>query len=288
MTIVKILTPRLHDLGGGMMVRRVLPALGQRSVGPFVFFDHFGPIEVRPENNFDVRPHPHIGLATVTYLFEGAMIHRDSMGYTQRIEPGAINWMTAGRGVVHSERRPENLREQAHTNHGLQLWAALPAKDEEVEPAFFHTPAQDIPTWEEGGLAVRMLIGQAFGLSSPVRTYAETLYMDVRGSPGTTLELAPAKEERGVYSVDRALVIGDARVEPGTMAVLGSNASAKIAAPNGARYVVIGGEPIDGYRHMWWNFVSSRKDRIEHAKTDYLARRMGVISGDTDWMPLPD
>src|SRR6202142_87212 len=164
MPIANLPKPRLHALGGGMMVRRLLPALGQRSVGPFVFFDHFGPIEVRPENNFDVRPHPHIGLATVTYLFEGAMVHRDTMGYVQRIEPGAINWMTAGRGVVHSERRPKELQDKVHSNHGLQLWAALPAKDEEVEPAFIHTPSVNIPTGEEGGLAIRVLIGHAFGL----------------------------------------------------------------------------------------------------------------------------
>jgi redox-sensitive bicupin YhaK (pirin superfamily) len=288
MPIVKILKPRLHDLGGGMMVRRILPALEQRSVGPFVFLDHFGPLEVKPENNFDVRPHPHIGLATVTYLFEGAMIHRDSMGYVQRIEPGAINWMTAGRGVVHSERRPEDLRQRVHTNHGLQLWAAMPAKDEEVEPAFFHTPARDIPTWEEGGLTVRVLIGQAFGLTSPVSTYAETLYMDVCASRGRTLELAPTQDELGIYSVDNVLTIDDVQVEPGTLAVLVSDAPANVTAPNGARYVVIGGDPIDGYRHMWWNFVSSRKERIEQAKSDYLARRMGVISGDSEWMPLPN
>jgi redox-sensitive bicupin YhaK (pirin superfamily) len=287
MSIVKILKPRMHDLGGGMMVRRLLPTLGQRSVGPFVFFDHFGPLEVRPENNFDVRPHPHIGLATVTYLFEGAMVHRDTMGYVQRIEPGAINWMTAGRGAVHSERRPKELQDKAHTNHGLQLWAALPARDEEVESAFFHTPAERIPIREEGGLTARVLIGNAFDMTSPVRTFAETLYLDIRLDPGFALTLAPGRAERAVYSVDNAVTVGGAQVEPATMAVL-DPAAATIAAPNGARFVVIGGEPVDGYRHMWWNFVSSRKERIEQAKNDWLAQRMGTVPGETEWIPLPD
>jgi redox-sensitive bicupin YhaK (pirin superfamily) len=286
MPIVNILKPRMHDLGGGMMVRRLLPALGQRSVGPFVFFDHFGPIEVRPENNFDVRPHPHIGLATVTYLFEGAMVHRDTMGSVQRIEPGAINWMTAGRGVVHSERRPKELQDKVHTNHGLQLWAALPAKDEEVEPAFFHTPAERIPIREQGGVAARVLIGNAFEMTSPVHTYAETLYLDIRVDAGQALTLAPSQGERCLYSVDNAVTVDGTKVESCTMAVLDPSA-ATIAAPNGARFVVIGGEPIDGYRHMWWNFVSTRKERIEQAKNDWLAQRMGIVPGETELIPLP-
>ncbi len=278
--------PRLHDLGGGMIVRRVLPAPEQRSIGPFVFFDHFGPIDVKPENNFDVRPHPHIGLATVTYLFEGAMVHRDSMGYVQRIEPGAINWMTAGRGVVHSERRPEDLRGRVHSNHGLQLWAALPAKDEEVEPAFIHTPSRDIPTREAGGVAIRVLIGHAFGLTSPVGTYAETLYLDVRAKPGTTLELAPGSGELAIYGVQGGLAIDGAPVEAGTMAVLEPASSSVVAAPNGAHYVVIGGQN-QGPRHVWWNFVSTRRERIEQAKSDWLAQRMGAVAGDDEFIPLP-
>ena len=287
MTIVKVLKPRLHDLGGGMMVRRVLPALEQRSVGPFVFFDHFGPIEVRPENNFDVRPHPHIGLATVTYLFEGAIVHRDTMGYVQLIEPGAINWMTAGRGVVHSERRPTDLQDKVHTNHGLQLWAALPADDEEVEPAFFHTPSDRIPFREEAGVIARVLIGNTFGLTSPVRTFSETLYLDIQVDPGRSLTLPPAQIERAIYSVDNALTVNGAKVDAATMAVLDVGA-VTIEAPSGARLVVIGGKPIDGYRHMWWNFVSSRKERIEQAKQDWLAHRMGTVPGETEWIPLPE
>jgi redox-sensitive bicupin YhaK (pirin superfamily) len=286
MPIVNILKPRLHDIGGGMVVRRLLPAHGQRSVGPFVFFDHFGPIDVRPENNFDVRPHPHIGLATVTYLFEGAMVHRDSMGYVQRIEPGAINWMTAGRGVVHSERRPKELQDIVHTNHGLQLWAALPEKDEEVEPALFHTPAELIPIRKEGGVTARVLIGNAYALTSPVRTFAETLYLDIQVDPGSTLTLASAQVERALYTIDNPVTVDGEKVDSCTLAVLGPDA-ATIAAPIGARLMVIGGEPIDGYRHMWWNFVSSRKERIEQAKDDWLAQRMGAVTGDNEWIPLP-
>jgi redox-sensitive bicupin YhaK (pirin superfamily) len=287
LAVVRILKPRSHDLGGGMIVRRSLPALDQRSVGPFVFFDHFGPIEVKPENNFDVRPHPHIGLATVTYLFDGAMVHRDSLANTQRIEPGAINWMTAGRGVVHSERRPKDLRARVHTLHGLQLWAALPREDEEVEPEFIHTPANLLPTWNGDGVTARVLIGTAFGLHSPVSTYSETLYLDILASPGTTLSLPPTNGERAIYSVDRRLLVDGLGIESHTLAILSGSATTKLSCPDGAHYVVIGGEPLEGQRHIWWNFVSSRKERIEQAKADWMARRMGDILGETEWIPLP-
>lgn len=287
MALDRIVKPRSHDLGGGFLVRRALPAPDQRSVGPFVFFDHFGPIEVKPENNFDVRPHPHIGLATVTYLFDGAMVHRDSLANTQRIEPGAINWMTAGRGIVHSERRPEDLRARLHRVHGLQLWTALPTKDEEVAPAFIHTPAQRIPTWDQGGVTARVLIGSAFGLQSPVETYSETLYLDILAKPGASLTLPPMSGECAVYSVDQPLTVDGAGVEPGMLAILSRSAATAIHSPEGARYVVIGGEPVDGQRHLWWNFVSTRRERIEQAKTDWAARRMGEIPGETEWIPLP-
>jgi len=287
MAVARVLSARMRDLGGGMMVRRLLPSLGQQGVGPFVFFDHFGPIEVTPESNFDVRPHPHIGLATVTYLFEGAMVHRDSLGRTQRIEPGAINWMTAGRGIVHSERRPEHLSTRVYSSHGLQLWTALPTDYEEVEPAFIHTPAHDIPLLEQESTSVRVLIGSAFGLNSPVATFAETLYLDVNARRGSILALEPAYTERAVYGVDKDIIIDDLVVEPGKMAVLVPGA-ARITAPEGARYVVIGGAPVDGHRHIWWNFVSSRRERNEQAKGDWAAQRMGVIPGETEWIPLPD
>ncbi len=287
MAIVKVLKPRSHDLGGGLIVRRSLPALEQRSIGPFVFFDHFGPIEVKPEDNIDVRPHPHIGLATVTYLFRGAMVHRDSLANTQRIEPGAINWMTAGRGIVHSERRPEDLRAQVHVIHGLQLWAALPREDEEVEPAFIHTPADAIPTWHGDGATARILIGSAFGLHSPVATYSETLYLDMLANPGATISHPPPTGEWAIYGVEKPLIVDGLGIEPGMLVLLSPSATTEVSCPDGARYIVIGGQPLDGYRHVWWNFVSSRKERIEQAKTDWMAHRMGVIPGETEWIPLP-
>ncbi len=287
MTVASILKPRLHDLGGGMMVRRLLPAPGRQGVGPFVFLDHFGPISVRPDNNFDVRPHPHIGLATVSYLFEGAMVHRDSLGSVQRIEAGAINWMTAGRGIVHSERRPAELLGRDYMLHGLQLWAALPVECEEVAPAFIHTPAADLPVLEWGSASVRVLIGRAFGGSSPVATLAETLYLDVSASPGARLELGSTDLERAVYSVNQPLVIDELAVEAGTLAVLAPGAAAIVVAPAGARFVVLGGAALDGHRHIWWNFVSSSRERIEQAKADWKAQRMGTIPGEREWMPLP-
>ena len=198
MPIADLFKPHEKDLGGGFKVRRVLPAAAKQAVGPFIFFDHFGPIDVPPEANHDVRPHPHIGLSTVTYLFEGAMMHRDSVGSIQRIEPGAINWMTAGRGIVHSERMAPELRGRPHRSHGLQLWAALPLAHEETEPSFAHTPAEAIPAFDIDGGHVRVLIGSAFGATSPVATYSETLYLDVRLDAGGAILLDALPEEAAI------------------------------------------------------------------------------------------
>jgi redox-sensitive bicupin YhaK (pirin superfamily) len=291
MPVVELIRPRLRDIGGGFMVRRLLPTLPTQSVGPFVFFDHFGPVTTHPDDNHDVRPHPHIGLSTVTYLFDGAMLHRDSLGSVQRIEPGAINWMTAGRGIVHSERAPEDLRGTTYDIHGLQLWAALPKAFEETEPGFFHTPTGALPTWSQPGIRSRVLIGNAFGLQSPVQTFSTTLYIDVAAEPESTLTLpfdpGLAHLERAVYSVDRPIVADGSEVPPFTMAVLAPGREATIVAPRGARYVVIGGEPLDGHRTVWWNFVSSSKERIERAKADWREQRMGQIPGEHEWIPLP-
>jgi redox-sensitive bicupin YhaK (pirin superfamily) len=287
MPVKELLAPRSKDLGGGFVVRRLLPAFPRQGVGPFVFFDHFGPVKVRPSDNFDVRPHPHIGLATVTYLFEGAMLHRDSMGAVQRIEPGAINWMTAGRGIVHSERRPPDLREREYTAHGLQLWAALPHAFEESEPAFAHTAASEIPQWRTNGLALRLLIGNAFDRQSPVATFAPTLYIDVVAEAGAALELPATLGERAVYGIDAPIAIDGTDVPAHTMAVLDPGESATVVAKQGARYVVIGGEPLDGPRFIFWNYVSSSRERIESAKEDWTAQRMGQIPGETEWIPLP-
>jgi redox-sensitive bicupin YhaK (pirin superfamily) len=287
---VQLLAPHEKDLGGGFIVRRLLPALKQRAVGPFVFFDHFGPIEARPEDNHDVRPHPHIGLATVTYLFEGAMQHHDSTGVAQRIEPGAINWMTSGRGVVHSERTPEDLRGRTRRSHGLQLWVALPAADEEIAPSFSHTPDTAIPRWAWGGVAARVLIGSAFGAASPVPARSSTLYLDLQFAPGAALELPAAlAHERALYAIDGALDIDGQPVPMHTMAVLDAGRDVRVSAEQAVRAVLIGGEPL-GPRFIWWNFVSSRKERIVQAADDWASQPNAAfpqVPGESDFIPLP-
>ena len=274
------------DLGGGFVVRRLLPAARQRSVGPFIFFDHFGPVSEAPDANHDVRPHPHIGLATVTYLFEGAMMHRDSLGTQQLIEPGAVNWMTAGRGIVHSERRPAHLQGRSYVNHGLQLWAALPLAHEEDEPSFSHTPAAAIPEFGEPGARVRVLVGEAFGVRSPVPALSPTVYLDVLLAPAGRWLLPALAPELAVYPVEGDVLVDGEVLPQRTMGVLQPGA-AVLQAAAGARLVVIGGAPLDAPRHMWWNFVSSRKERILQASADWQAQRMGRVPGDSEFIPLP-
>jgi redox-sensitive bicupin YhaK (pirin superfamily) len=281
------LTGHEKDLGGGFKVSRLLPSAQRRSVGPFIFFDHFGPVTVQPATNFDVRPHPHIGLATVTYLFEGAMTHRDNLGTVQLIEPGAINWMTSGRGIVHSERRPEHLRDLAYVTHGLQLWTALPLAHEEDEPSFTHTPAAAIPERRAGDAQVRVLVGEAFGAKSPVAAYSQTLYLDVQLHHGGTLALPPLAPEMAAYAVAGSLVINGEPVGARTMAVLESGRPSNVSGDGMTRFVVIGGEPLDAPRHLWWNFVSSRKERILRASADWQAQRMPRIPGEHEFIPLP-
>ncbi|WP_087746002.1 MULTISPECIES: pirin family protein [unclassified Acidovorax] len=283
-----LLTGHFKDLGGGFTVRRLLPALQQRSVGPFLFFDHFGPVTVQPANEYDVRPHPHIGLATVTYLFSGAILHRDSLGSVQQIEPGAINWMTAGRGIVHSERRPPALATQNYVNHGIQLWAALPLGQEDCPPSFTHTPASAIAELAVGDGTVRVLVGSAFGVTSPVATLSPTLYLDVQLPAGGVLELPALAQEMAVYAVDAAVQLDGQPLAEHTMAVLPPAASARLqAGATEARLMVIGGAPLDAPRHIWWNFVSSNKERIVQAAQDWEADQMGQVPGDTERIPLP-
>ena len=283
-----VLSGHLKDLGGGFTVRRLLPAVQRKSVGPFLFFDHFGPVTVQPTDEYDVRPHPHIGLATVTYLFSGAILHRDSLGSVQQIEPGAINWMTAGRGIVHSERRPLALASQSYVNHGIQLWSALPLGQEDCPPSFTHTPASAIAQRSVGDATVRVLIGSAFGVTSPVAAMLSTLYLDVQLPPQGVLELPALAQEMAVYPVDAAVRIDRQPLAEHTMAVLPPAASARLqAGATGARLMVIGGAPLDAPRHMWWNFVSSSKDRIVQAAHDWETDQMGQVPGDTERIPLP-
>ncbi|RYY67844.1 MAG: pirin family protein, partial [Comamonadaceae bacterium] len=235
------LTGHQKDLGGGFVVSRLLPAAQRRSVGPFIFFDHFGPADELPGVNHDVRPHPHIGLATVTYLFEGAMMHRDSLGTEQLIEPGAINWMTAGRGIVHSERKPDHLRDVAFRNHGLQLWTALPLAHEEAPPAFSHTPADAIPETAVGDAQVRVLVGEAFGLRSPVPALSPTLYLDVALPAGGRFVLPPLAPEMALYPVQGDAVVDGEPLQERVMAVLAGGAPVSVTTEAGARFAVVGG-----------------------------------------------
>lgn len=282
-----LLTGHAKDLGGGFMVRRLLPDAKRRAVGPFVFFDHFGPVTVEPGAAHDVRPHPHIGLATVTYLFEGAIMHRDMLGSVQQIEPGAINWMTAGRGIVHSERRPEQLRDKTSVNHGIQLWAALPQAMEEVEPSFEHTPASSIPSLVQDGANVRVLVGEAFGQRSPVKAFANATYLDVLLAANQALQLPPLAQELSIYAVDGDLQIDGADVAAHTLVVLPAGETVTLQATANVRLMVLGGDALDAHRHIWWNFVSSRKERIVQAAADWEAQRMGQIAGETEFIPLP-
>lgn len=282
------LKPNDRDLGGGFVVRRTLPAAAKRSVGPFVFFDHFGPSDERPENLHDVRPHPHIGLATVTYLFEGAIHHRDSIGSDQVIEPGAVNWMSAGRGIVHSERRPERLRDSVYRNHGLQLWAALPAELEESDPSFTHVAADDIPTTTHGGVTVRVLIGEVFGVRSPVPAAGGTVFLDVEMPAGSRLELPVLAEELAVYPVEGGVSVDGEHLPQAEMAVLRADSGCVLDADAAVRLVVVGGNALVEHRFLWWNFVSTRKERVAQAARDWAAGAMGGVDGDDEFIPLPD
>ncbi len=300
MSSLQTLAPQSRDLGGGFMVRRMLPSANRRAIGPFVFFDHFGPVTAEPGTNHDVRPHPHIGLATVTYLFEGAMMHRDSTGVVQRIEPGAVNWMTAGRGIVHSERTPKDLLSGPRRTHGLQLWVALPTEHEADAPSFQHAAAADIPEVALGGVGLRVLVGSAFGVTSPVRTLSPVTYVvfDFASASGHTLALPRLDGEAALYGIDEGFELDGEYVEPNTMVVLDTSpgsanpatgyalAPATIHAPRGGRVAWIGGAPL-GPRVVVWNFVATDKARILEAEADWLAQRFDKVPGETEFIPLP-
>ncbi len=254
-----------------------------------MFFDHFGPITTRPDDNHDVRPHPHIGLSTVTYLFEGAMLHRDSLGSVQRIEPGAINWMTAGRGIVHSERAPDDLRGTTYDIHGLQLWAALPKAHEETDPAFFHTPAAALPAWSQPGIRARVLIGNAFGRQSPVKTFSTTLYVDVAAEPGhcaCASDPSPESSAPSTASISRSSPTAATCLRsrwPFSLPVANRRSSRRRARATSSSAA----SRSMATARVWWNFVSSSKERIEQAKAAWREQRMGRIPGEHEWIPLP-
>jgi redox-sensitive bicupin YhaK (pirin superfamily) len=287
-TVAHVIVPRSVDLGG-FQVHRALPSAQSRMVGPFIFFDHFGPAVFSAGNGIDVRPHPHIGLATVTYLFDGEIVHRDSLGSAMPIHPGAVNWMTAGSGIVHSERTAPERRGGGEKLHGLQLWVALAAKDEETAPGFAHTAAQDIPELAENGLALRVIAGAFAGLRSPVATSWDTLFVEARLKAGTALPLEASNEERAVYVVTGEIDIGGVAFGPEKLLVLRPGDRVVVRATRDTHLIVVGGAAMDGPRHIWWNFVSSRKDRIEAAKADWQAGRFPLVPGDTsEFIPLPE
>ncbi|HSV19247.1 MAG TPA: pirin family protein [Casimicrobiaceae bacterium] len=282
-----LLRPHLRDLGG-LVVRRLLPAHPTRNVGPFVFFDHFGPVDFAPGEGIDVRPHPHIGLATVTYLFAGALMHRDSLGTVQRIEPGDVNWMTAGRGIVHSERTDAPERVRGGPVHGLQTWVALPAADAESPPGFTHVPAARLPRFAETGVRGVVVAGHGFGHTAPVRTFSDTLYVALELDAGARLRVPDEHAERAVYVVSGDVLIDDMPVPEHHLAVLAPGARPTLSVRTAARVMLVGGAPLDGERIIWWNFVAASRERVERAKDDWRAQRFGRVPGETEFIPLPD
>ncbi len=287
MTIV----PPLRDLGDGFKVRRALPSRDKRTIGPFVFFDQFGPAQFEAGKGLDVRPHPHIGLATVTYLLGGEILHRDSLGTEQRIHPGAMNWMTAGRGIVHSERTAADTRRDASFLSGLQCWVALPRQHEEDEPSFSHTAVSELPWIEGDGIAARLITGEMFGRRSPVKTLSPMVFVEIQLQPGSSLPIAADYTERALYPIGGAIDLGAEGVfEAGQMVVLkpGATVICRCAGTNAVTLALIGGEPLDGPRYIAWNFVSSSRDRILHAAEDWRLKKFPAVPNETEFIPLPE
>lgn len=285
--IAHVIEARIRDIGG-LEVRRVLPWGGGRMVGPFIFLDQMGPTEFPAGRGIDVRPHPHIGLATVTYIYEGEILHRDSLGVVQAIQPGDVNWMTAGRGIVHSERTAPDLRARGHRLSGLQSWVALPHAHEEVEPAFHHFPHAALPALESDGARLRVIAGEAFGLRSPVRVYSEMFYVDAQLADEAQVALPDACAERAAY-----VAIGSVEVEgkvyaAGTLLIFAEGAAVTLAARGECRVALLGGATIKGERHIWWNFVSSSQERIDRAKADWTAGKFPAVPGESEFIPLPE
>jgi redox-sensitive bicupin YhaK (pirin superfamily) len=280
---------RLHDLGDGFTVRRLLPVLDARHVGPFVFFDHMGPADFAPGRGMGVRPHPHIGLATVTWLFDGTIRHRDSLGSLADIRPGAVNWMTAGRGIAHSERTSPEARASGQRLHGVQVWVALPKPDEETAPEFHHHDAEALPKIALPGAALVLIAGSAYGRVSPVKVFAPMFFVEARLEAGAELALPEEHAERGVHVAEGAVEWGGLELVAGQMAVQAGPPAPPLRAREASRVMLFGGAPLDGERHLWWNFVSSSRERIEQAKDDWRAQRFGKVAGDEEeFIPLPE
>jgi redox-sensitive bicupin YhaK (pirin superfamily) len=284
-----VIIPRAHDIGG-FEVRRALPAQERQMVGPFLFFDQMGPGEFMVGQGLDVRPHPHVGLATVTYLFDGSILHRDSLGSTQPIVPGDVNWMTAGAGIAHSERTDTTLRNQRNHLFGIQSWVALPKDSEEMQPGFVHHAAATLPLLDDRGARLRLIAGEGWGARSPVAVHSPLFYADAELAPGASLPLPDQHEERGVYVVRGSVQVAGTRFEAGRMLLfrVGDQVSLQAEA-DGARLLLLGGAAMDGPRYLFWNFVSSSRERIEQAKADWRARRFGKVAGDEqEFIPLPE
>lgn len=285
--IKAIVEPRKRDIGG-FDVRRAVPSAHAPMVGPFIFFDHIGPAVLPAGRGIDVRPHPHINLATVTYLFDGDLYHRDSTGASQNIEPGAVNWMTAGRGIAHSERSRDASRAIDQPIHGIQSWVALPTDAEECEPSFRHYPAADLPTWQHDGLRLRLVAGAAYERRSPVQTDSPLFYVDVDAQQAGTLAMPDGYAERALYVAAGAVTLAGTRYDEGRLLTLHEDVPATLAFAAGARVILFGGEPFPEPRLIWWNFVSSSAARIEQAKRDWQQGRFDAVPGESEFIPLPD
>lgn len=293
LTAVEIVVDtRARDLVDGFKVRRALPSRGRRMVGPFIFLDQMGPEVLTAGKGLDVAPHPHIGLATVTYLFRGELMHRDSLGVVQPIRPGDVNWMTAGRGIAHSERTPPGMRQGDSELFGIQSWVAFPVQHEEAEPAFAHHGAGELPLIEGDGKRARLICGSLYGARSPVQTFSDMFYADVSLDAGAKLPIPLEHEERAAYVVDGSieLIAAGGTFTAGQLVVFKPGAEIILSAGSSAvaRLMLLGGEPLDGKRHIWWNFVSSSRERIEQAKDDWRERRFAPVPEETEFIPLPE
>lgn len=287
-SIAIVIEPRARDLGD-FEVRRVLPFAKRREVGPFVFFDHMGPVVFGPGKGINVRPHPHIGLATVTYLFEGRILHRDSLGTELPIEPGAVNWMVAGRGIVHSERTTDEDLAGEMPMEGIQAWIGLPEADEETEPSFAHHAADDLPVFDRGGVKYRIIAGAAFGETAPVRVFSPIFYLHGEAPAGCKIDIPEDHEERAIYVVNGAISTAEKSFDNGKMVAFAPGASPEITADTDTRFMQLGGAPLGGKRTIWWNFVSSDKDRMEAAKARWKSGGFEIVPGDAEeFIPLPE